>query len=86
MEPIWDEIGKRAATIYKTSPSTLIGGAVKLRMLVHPERGIEEDESSETMVALRQVLALVDREIGQAKPQPAQETAADAESPSPERR
>jgi hypothetical protein len=65
-DPILDEIGKRAGTIYNTPPSTLIGAAVKLRMVLHPELGIEEDESSEIVIALREVLALVEREIGQA--------------------
>lgn len=64
MEPILDEIGKRAATICNMPPSTLIGAAVKLRMAIHPELGIEEDESSEIVSALRQILALVEREIG----------------------
>jgi hypothetical protein len=66
MEPILDEIGKRAGTICNTPPSTLIGASVKLRMALHPELGIEEDESSEVMIALRQVLALIERETGQA--------------------
>ncbi len=66
MEPILDEIGKQAGTIHKTPPSTLIGAAVKLRVALHPELGIEEDESSEIVIALRQVLALIEREIGEA--------------------
>jgi hypothetical protein len=62
IEPILDAIGKRAETICNTPPSTLIGASVKLRMALHPELGIEEDESSEIMIALRQVLALIERE------------------------
>ena len=65
-EPLWDEIGKQAETVHNTPPSTLIGAAVKLRMALHPELGIEEDESSENVIALRQILALIEREIGQA--------------------
>jgi hypothetical protein len=72
MEPLWHEIGKRAETICNTPPSTLIGAAVKLRMALHPELGIEEDQSSEIVIALRQVLALIEREIGQAGPRSAQ--------------
>jgi hypothetical protein len=63
MEPIWDEIGKWAETIYKTPASTLMGAAVKLRTVIHLDVGIEEDEASENLRALREVLALVDREI-----------------------
>jgi hypothetical protein len=61
MEPIWDEIGKWAETIYKTPASTLIGAAVKLRAVLHPDIGIEDDEASEDLRALREVLLLVDR-------------------------
>jgi hypothetical protein len=61
MEPIWDEIGKWAETIYKTPASTLMGAAVKLRAVIHPDVGIEEDADSENLRALREVLALVDR-------------------------
>jgi hypothetical protein len=64
MEPILEEIGKQVGTVYKTPPSTLVGVAVKLRTAIHPELGIEEDQNSEIVIALRQVLALIDREIG----------------------
>jgi hypothetical protein len=64
-EPTLNEIAKRVGTIYNTPPSTLIGAAVKLRMAIHPELGTEEDEGSEIVIALRQVLALVEREIAQ---------------------
>lgn len=64
MEPLYDEIGKRAETIYNTPPSTLIGAVVKLRTMAHPDVGIGDDEDSDNVIALRQLLALIEREIG----------------------
>ena len=64
MEPLYDEIGKRAETIYNTPPSTLLGAVVKLRTMTHPDVGIGDDEDSENVLALRQLLALIEREIG----------------------
>ncbi len=63
MEPMWDEVAKRAAIICKTPPSTLIAAAVKLRTVIHPDLGIEEEADSENMLALRQVLAFVNQRI-----------------------
>jgi hypothetical protein len=63
MEPIWNEIGKWAETIHKTPVSTLIGAAVKLRAVLHPDVGIEDDADSENLRALREVLLLIDRAI-----------------------
>jgi hypothetical protein len=50
--------------IRKTAPESLVGAAVKLRTLLHPELGIEfafhPDDDPD---ALRQVLAVVEREL-----------------------
>ena len=53
------------------APSSLTGAAVKLRMAIHPELGIEEGGSSEIVIALRQVLTLIEREIGLTGPRSA---------------
>ena len=45
--------------IFETMPETLAGAAVKLRLLAHPDRGIDATEKEIT--ALRQVLALVEQ-------------------------
>jgi hypothetical protein len=62
-EPLWNEVGAQAHIIFNTPPRTLIGAGVKLRMLIHPELGIEEDKDSDVMVALRQVLDCVERSV-----------------------
>jgi hypothetical protein len=51
--------------IRKTAPESLVGAAVKLRTLLHPELGMEftfhpDDDPN----ALLQVLAIVERELG----------------------
>jgi hypothetical protein len=51
--------------IRKTAPESLVGAAVKLRTLLHQELGMEfafhpDDDPN----ALRQVLAVVERELG----------------------
>jgi hypothetical protein len=63
IEPMWDEVAKQVEFICKTPPSSLIAAAVKLRIVIHPELGIEEEENSENMLALRQVLALINHQI-----------------------
>jgi len=65
-ESIFDEIGAQAHLIFNTPPDTLIGAAVKLQMLVHPELGVEDDRDSEVMIALRQVLDCIERSIDDA--------------------
>jgi hypothetical protein len=62
-EPLWNEVGAQAHIIFNTPPRTLIGAGVKLRMLIHPELGIEDDKDSDVMVALRQVLDWVERSV-----------------------
>jgi hypothetical protein len=66
IEPLWQEIGIRSETICNTPPSSMAGAAVKLRVALHPELGIEEDQRSEVIIALRQVLAFIEREIDSA--------------------
>ena len=68
MEPLLDEIGRIAETIHNTPPSTLVGAAVKLRLLLHPLLGIEDDESSELRIALQQILDCVEQSLDPVTP------------------
>ena len=65
IDRLLDEIGTAVAVIFNTSPATLNGAAVKLRMLLHPELGIDEDGGSEILTALRQILECVEKNADQ---------------------
>lgn len=60
--PIWDRLSSAEDLIAKTPPVTLVGAAVKLRLLCDPEIGLEAGEAEHELPSLRQVLALVERE------------------------
>jgi hypothetical protein len=50
-------------TIATSEPQTLAGAAVKLRRLLDPELGLEAGDRESDVPSLRQVLALIEREI-----------------------
>jgi hypothetical protein len=47
--------------IFETPPDTLAAAAAKLRLLAHPDRGV--DASPEEVRAIRQILELVERQV-----------------------
>ncbi len=58
IEPLDDARVAAERVVFNTMPETLAGAAVKLRLLAHPDRGI--DATEEEITALRQVLAFVE--------------------------
>ncbi len=59
-----DEASATCDWIRRSEPQTLIGAAVKLRMLLDPKLGIElAFDPDDDPGALRQVLAVIDREL-----------------------
>ncbi|HUK58055.1 MAG TPA: hypothetical protein VLV50_02400 [Stellaceae bacterium] len=59
-----DEACATCDWIRRAEPQSLVGAAVKLRMLLDPELGIESAfQPDEDSGSLRQVLAVIDREL-----------------------
>jgi hypothetical protein len=59
IEPLDEARVAAERIIFNTMPETLTGAAVKLRLLAHPDRGVEATE--EEVLAIRQVLEMVER-------------------------
>jgi hypothetical protein len=49
--------------VAKTNPTGLTSAAVKLRLLLHPDLGMEIGERAEDYIALRQILGTLEHEI-----------------------
>ena len=49
--------------VAKTNPTGLVSAAVKLRLLLHPDLGMEIGERAEDYIALRQILGTLEHEI-----------------------
>ena len=70
-EPLSDEDADALSTamyeqierINNTAPVTLFGAAIKLRVLAHPDHGMESGEREDDYISLRQVLEFIEREV-----------------------
>jgi hypothetical protein len=62
--------------VAKTKPKGLPAAAVKLRLLLDPELGMEIGERAEDYISLRQILATVEHEISLLQPAAAPDTVA----------
>ena len=49
--------------VAKTKPKWLAGAAVKLRLLLHPDLGMQIGERAEDYIALRQILDTLEHDI-----------------------
>jgi hypothetical protein len=62
-DEIYDKMEAVEAKIYALKPATMIGGAIKLRLLCDPVIGLQiSNPTDEQMVAIRHVLELAERE------------------------
>ena len=79
--PDEDEVWAIYEIISRTPPASLLGAAVKLRLLLDRELGLDIGISADDMISLRQVAELIERR-GRCRPVSNNGDAPDAGAPS----